>query len=79
MVHSDANNFICDELYSAVEDTMVKNEQEKITFNEWMEKKAEPSVIELEKKQLNIRNKWETLVTFQKKKKIMLRHLKRKK
>lgn len=44
---------------------------------EWMGKKAEPNIIELEKKQLNIRNKWETLVSFQKRKKIMLRHLTR--
>eukprot|EP00347_Sterkiella_histriomuscorum_P003774 403362997 len=54
------------------------NELEKQLI-EWMGKKAEPNIIELEKKQLNIRNKWETLVQFQKRKKVMLRHLTRNK
>ncbi|CDW90518.1 lupus brain antigen [Stylonychia lemnae] len=45
---------------------------------DWVTQKAEPNIIELEKKQLNIRNKWETLVQFQKRKRTLLKHLTRK-
>lgn len=64
MITGDRPDLVMGELMMISEECIEKNNEEKSALKEWMNHKAEPNIIELEKKQLNIRNKWETLVTF---------------
>ena len=67
-------------LCGSLENTCAKHNEfitkEKHTLEEWLNKKAEPNLMDIERKSLNNRSKWEGFAEFTKKKKIMLRHLK---
>jgi len=50
-------------------------ENERKALKEWKEKRGEPNLVEIERKTLDFKSKWENVFKLQKRKKVILRHL----